>query len=176
MGVPKFPKLGLSQLWRPITLCSDLQLKWGIKQSCSPCWELSNNMWHATCTQVNRGDSWLLVVGNQIANLTPGPSFGHNLCFNYPNGSCKPILDIYVPRFFQWYKELFNPMSFDPYNHPLKIRKSIGTPIPKVGAHLGVWGFIPLHSLALMGAWNVIPGFTFGLHLRKPLPWSQAQG
>ncbi len=48
--------------------------------------------------------------------------------------------DIYVPRAFQWYEELFNPMSFDPYNHPLEIRKSIGTPIPKVGAHLGVWG------------------------------------
>jgi hypothetical protein len=28
----------------------------------------------------------------------------HNLCFNYPNGSCELILDIYVPRAFQWYK------------------------------------------------------------------------
>jgi hypothetical protein len=25
-----------------------------------------------------------------------GPSFGHNLCFKYPNGSCEPILNIYV--------------------------------------------------------------------------------
>jgi hypothetical protein len=45
-----------------------------------------------------------------------------------------------------------------------------------VGAHLGVWGFIPSHSFALLEASNVIPGFTFGLHLCKALPWSQAQG
>jgi hypothetical protein len=37
-------------------------------------------------------------------------------------------------------------MSFDPCNCSLKIRKSIGTPIPKVGVHLGVWG---VHSLTL---------------------------
>jgi hypothetical protein len=47
-------------------------------------------------------------------------------------------LDIYVSRAFQWYKKLFNLMSFDPYNRLLKIQKSIGTPTPKVGAHLGV--------------------------------------
>jgi hypothetical protein len=37
-------------------------------------------------------------------------------------------------------------MSFEPYNRPLKIQKSIETPTPKVGAHLGVWGFILSHS------------------------------
>jgi hypothetical protein len=79
-------------------------------------------MWHATWTQGNQGSSWLLIVGSQIANLTPGPSFGHNLCFKNPNGSCKPILDIYVPRTFQWYKELINPMSFNPCNCLLKIQ------------------------------------------------------
>jgi len=42
-------------------------------------------------------------------------------------------------------------MNFDPYDRPLKIRESIGIPTPKVGAHLGVWGFIPSHSLALLG-------------------------
>ncbi len=30
VGVPKFPKLGLSQLWRPITLCEDFWLRWGL--------------------------------------------------------------------------------------------------------------------------------------------------
>jgi hypothetical protein len=103
-------------------------------------------MWHATCTQVNQSNSWLLMFRNQIANLTPGPSFGHNLCSKYPNGSCKPILDIYVPRFFQWHKELFNPMSFGPCNCPLKIWKSIRTLTSKMGAHLGSVG---VHSLAL---------------------------
>jgi hypothetical protein len=37
-------------------------------------------------------------------------------------------------------------MGFDPYNCSLKMWEFIGTPIPKVGAHLGVWGFIPSHS------------------------------
>jgi hypothetical protein len=94
LGVRKFPKLGLLQLWRLITLCVNLQLKWGLKQSCSLCWELSNNMWHATCKQINQGDSWLLVVGNQIGSLTLDSSFGHKLCSKYPNGSCELVLDI----------------------------------------------------------------------------------
>jgi hypothetical protein len=38
-------------------------------------------MWHATFTQGNQGNSQLLMVENQIGNLTPGLSFGHNLCF-----------------------------------------------------------------------------------------------
>jgi hypothetical protein len=84
--VLKFSKLGFSQLWRPITSCANLQLRWGLKQCCSPCWEISNGMWHATWTQIICGDSWLLVVGSQIDYLTPGPSFGHNLCLKYPNG------------------------------------------------------------------------------------------
>ncbi len=103
-------------------------------------------MWHATCTQWNQGDSRLLVVGNQTTNFTPDLSFGHNLCVKYPNGSCKPILHIYIPRNFQWYKEFLNPMSFDPWNRPLKIQKSIGIPISKVGVHLGVVG---VHSFTL---------------------------
>jgi hypothetical protein len=40
-------------------------------------------------------------------------------------------------------------LSFDPYNCPLKIRESIGTPTPKMGVYLGVWRFIPSHSFAL---------------------------
>jgi hypothetical protein len=58
-------------------------------------------MSHTTCTQGNWGNSWLLVVGNQITNLTLSFSSGHNLCFKCPNGSYKLILDIYVPRYFQ---------------------------------------------------------------------------
>ncbi len=88
------------QLWGPIILHVDIWLRWGLNQSCSPRQELFNGMLHATCTQGNRVDSRLLVVGNQIANSTHGPSFGHNLCFTCPNGSCELILDIYVPRAF----------------------------------------------------------------------------
>jgi hypothetical protein len=117
-------------------------------------------MWQATCTQINQSNSRLLVVMNQINTLTFSLSFGHNLCFKYPNGSYESILGIYVQRAFQWYKEIFNPMNFDTWNCPLKIWKSIKTPIPKVEAHLGMWGFIPSHSPTLLGAWNV----TLGLH------------
>jgi hypothetical protein len=159
MGVPKFPKLGFPWLWGPITLCVDLQLRWGLKKSCSPRQELFKGMWHAIYTQGSQGNSQILVVESQIDNLTSGPSFGHNLCFNYPNGSYKPILDIYVPRTFQWYKRIFNPMCFDPWNFSLKIRESIWTSIPKVGTHLEVWGFIPSHSPTLPGTWNVTPRF-----------------
>jgi hypothetical protein len=97
------------------------------------------------------------MVRNQIANLTFDLSFGHILYVKCPNGSCKPNFDIYVLRALRRYKELLNSMRFDPCNHFLKIQKSTGTLIPKVGAHLGVWGFIPSHSLALSGAWNVTP-------------------
>jgi hypothetical protein len=37
-------------------------------------------------------------------------------------------------------------MNFFPCNFSLKIWKSIKIPTPKVGAHLGVWGFIPSFS------------------------------
>jgi hypothetical protein len=157
-GVSKFPKLGLMRLWGPIILCEDLRLRCGLKQSCSLWWELSNSMSHATCTQGNRGNSWLLVVGSQIANLTPDLSFGHNLYLKCPNESCELTLDIYVPRAFQWYKKHFNPMGFDPCNISLKIWESIGSPTPKIGTHLGVWVFIPSHSPTLLKACNVTSG------------------
>jgi hypothetical protein len=153
------------------TLCEDLRLGWGLEQSCNPHRELSKGMWHVTCTQGNQGDSPLLVVGSQIDNLTPGPSFGHNLCCNYPNGSCKPILDIYVPKDFQRYKELFTLIGFDPWNRSTKIWESIGTPIPKVEAHLGVWRFIPSHSPTFPHSqehemW--LPRFIFGRTFASP--------
>jgi hypothetical protein len=155
MGVPKFPKLGLLQLWGCITLCADLWSRWGLKQSCSPCQELFNNMLHATYKQGNWCNSWLLVVGSQICQF-----------------DSYPIFNIYVPKAFQWNKEIFNPMGFDPFNHSLKIWKSIGTPTPKVGAHLGMWGFIPSHSPHSQEHEMWFPTFTLGPHLCKPLPWS----
>jgi len=94
MGVQKFPKLGLPQFWGPIILHVDLLLRWGLKQSCSPYWDLSNVMSHTIRTQGNRVDFWLLVIESQTTNLTPNFSFDHNLCIKCPNGSCEPILDI----------------------------------------------------------------------------------
>jgi hypothetical protein len=75
VGVSKFPKLRLPWLYGAITLCADLQSRWGLKQSCSPCREFSNNMLHATCTQGNRGDFLLLVVESQVWQFDFQPFF-----------------------------------------------------------------------------------------------------
>jgi len=94
--------------------------------------------------------------------LTPNPSFGHNLCFRCLNEQCEPILDIYIPRSFQWYRKRHNPLNFDPSNRSLKFRESTGSPSPKVGVALGVWGFTPSHFLTLSGACDVTPGLLLG--------------
>ncbi len=153
-GVPKFSALGLPQLWGLITLCATLRLQWSLKKSCSLCRDLFNGMLHATSTLRNQVDSQLLMVGSQTTNLIHGLSFGHNLCFRCPNGSCEPILDIYASISFQFCKKPFKPMSFDPCNRPLKIE----TPIPKMGVHLGVWRFIPSLSFALPWTLDVTLG------------------
>jgi hypothetical protein len=147
---PKLPTLGLPQLCGVITLCADLRSGWGMKKRCSPRWELSNGVLHATCMQGNRVDSWLLMVGSQTATLTPALSFGHNLCFKCPNGSCKPILDIYVSIAFQWYKKIFNAMDFDPYNHSLKISKVHRDSNSQNGSSLGS---VSVHSHTLPHSW-----------------------
>jgi hypothetical protein len=77
------------------------------------------------------------------AKLTIGLSFGHNLCFRCSNGWCELILDIYVPRAFQWYNERLKTLRFDPYNRPLNIQESTGTPTPKVEP----LGGVRVHSL-----------------------------
>ncbi len=43
------------------------------KEKLFPCWELFKGMWHTTWKKVNQGDSWLLVVRNQIDILILGP-------------------------------------------------------------------------------------------------------
>jgi len=159
--VLKLPKLGLPRLWGPITSCANLGLRWVLKQSCNLHRDLFNGILHATCKRGNRGDSWLLVVGSQSANLTPDLSFGHNLCFKCPNGSCEPILDIYISISFQWYKELLNPLSFVSCNCSLNLQESTGTPTPKVGVLLGVWRSIPSHFLTFLGACGMPPGLPF---------------
>jgi hypothetical protein len=163
---------GLPGLWSPITLREDLGSKWGLKQSCSSRWELSNGMSHVVCSQVFRVDSWLFLVGSQNwqtpGNSTPGPSFGYNLCFRCPNEQCEPILDIYVSRAFHWYKERHKPLRFDPSNQSLKFRKSTWTPSPKAGVALGVWGFSPSHFPTLPGVPDVTPGLPFCPHPCNP--------
>jgi hypothetical protein len=82
-------------------------------------WEFFNGVLHSTCTYRDQVDSQFLVVGSQIASLTPDLSFNHNLCCRCPNDSCKAISDIYTSRPFQGYKEHFDARCFDPWNHIL---------------------------------------------------------
>ncbi len=162
VGVLKFSQLGFLWLWGRITLRVNLWLQWSLKRSCSPCQELFNGMSHVAYTRGNWVDFDLF--------------FGHNLCFRCPNGRCKPILDIYVSITFQWYKELFEVMSFDPCNCAVKIRESI-------------WVFnsynesslesVKVHSLtffALPGACDVTLGLSFDLQHCNPLSQLRAQG
>ncbi len=122
----------LFEIGTPTTSSTYFWLKWSRKKRTFQQY-LACHM-HA-CMQ---NDSWFLVVGNQIDILTPNPSFNHNLCCKHLIGSCKPILNICILRVFQWYKEFFNSLNFDPYNRSLKIWKFIGIPTLKVGVHLGV--------------------------------------
>jgi hypothetical protein len=157
VGAPKFQQLGLLQLWGRINSCADLWLQWVLKQSCSPCWELFNVISHITCTQGNRINSWLLVVGSQIANLTFGLFLGHNLCVKCPNQQSKPISDIYNSIYFQWYKELFKAMGFDPCNHALKIQESFWDLNSQHGSSLGSVRVHALTFFAFPGACEVTP-------------------
>jgi len=127
-GVPESRSAGLPQLWSLITFGAELRLICRLKQSCRSRRDLSTGMSHVFCSQVFRVDSPLLVVGSQNwrtpGSSTPGPSFGHNLCFRCPNEQCEPILDIYTSRAFHWYKERNQPWSFDPSKRSLKFRES----------------------------------------------------
>jgi hypothetical protein len=104
------------------------------------------------------------LVGNQIGCLIPDPSFGHNLCFRSLNEQCKPILDMYVSRAFQWYKEHCKPLRFDPSNCFLKFWESTRTPSPEVGVALRVWVFTPSHFFTFSRVCDVTPRLPLGPH------------
>ncbi len=128
-GTPKVESrncLGLDflRLWTVIASRPDLQLGRGLKQCCSSRRELSNAVSHSPSAHRERVDSRLLVVGSQTASLTPSPSFAHNLGCRCSNGSCEAILDIYISRPFQRYKEHLNARCFDPCNRLLSFWES----------------------------------------------------
>jgi hypothetical protein len=97
-------------------------------------------------------DSRLLMVGSQIASLTPGPSFAHNLGGKSPNCQCKGIFDIYVSRHFQWHQEHPNARCFGPCCQALNIRESRRTPNLQL---FQVLGFTP--HLAKVGVRQLWP-------------------
>jgi hypothetical protein len=130
--IPKLSQFGLSRLWAITTSCPDLRSRWALNQSCSSLRELSNAMLHSPNARRDRVDSWLFVVESQIANLTPGPSFAHNLGYKCPNDSCEAILNTYTSRPFQWYQEHPNARCFDPCNQALNFQESRRTPSPQL--------------------------------------------
>ncbi len=129
-GVPKLSRVGLPGLWELIFPGYNLRLEWGLNQSCSFPWELSNAMLQSFCRRREEVDYQLLVVGSQTTNLTFGLSFAHNLGRKCPNGLCKAILDIYTSRPFHWYKEHPDARFFDPCNRALSFWESWRTPSP----------------------------------------------
>ncbi len=168
-GVPKLSRFGLLGLWEPITPRSDLGLGWGLKQTCSSPWELSNGVLQSICTHWDRVDSQIFVAGSQTAS-----SFDHNLCCRCLNGSCEAIFDIYTSRPFQWYKEHLKARCFDLCNWTLKLRESQRTPSshfweceshPHTCLKVGLrhcsswflinkfffWGYPPTHFLCVSG-------------------------
>ncbi len=80
------------------------------------------------------------MVGSQTTNLTPGPSFAHNLRYRCPNLQCEGILDIYAWRPFQWHQEHPNARCFAPCYRALNIRESQKTPNLRL---FQVLGFTP---------------------------------
>ncbi len=119
-GILKLSQFALPGIWASIISCSNLQLGWGLRQSCSSLRELSNAMLHTIFICRDQVNSGLLVVGSQITSLTPGPSFAHNLGYRCPNGLCEAILDIYTSRPFEWHQV----RCFDPCNWTLSFRES----------------------------------------------------
>ncbi len=91
---PEIVPTGLPELWTAITPDFRVGSQRGLNQSCSPRWDLSNAMSHTQIERREEVDSRLLVVGSQTTNLTPGPSFAHNLGCRCPNCQCKGIFDI----------------------------------------------------------------------------------
>jgi len=120
--VLKLSQIELPGLWTLISPSSDLRLEWGLNQSCSSPQELSNAPSHSFCRRREEVDSWLLVVGSQIAGLTLGPSFAHNLGYRCPNGLWEAILDIYTSRPFQHYKKHLKARCFALCCWALKLR------------------------------------------------------
>jgi hypothetical protein len=145
-GVPKLSRVGLPGLWKLISLGSNLRLEWGLNQSCSSPWELSNALSHSFYRRREEIDSWLLMVGSQTISLTPDLSFAHNLGCRCPNGSCEAILDIYTSRTFQRYKEHLKARCFSFFCRALKLQKSRRTP----SSHFWECEFHP-HTLPKVG-------------------------
>jgi hypothetical protein len=125
---PKIVPVGVLGLWELITPDCRVWSWGGLNQSSSPGLDLSNDVFHSQIRCRKEVNSRLLVVRSQITNLTPSPSFAHNLVCRCPNGQCEAIFDIYASRLFQWHQEQLNAGTFGPCCRTLNIRESRRTP------------------------------------------------
>ncbi len=168
VGVPKSRHQGLSGLWGRITSSADLRWRCGLKQSCSPCRELSNDMWHVAWSQVNLVDSRVLMVGSQIANLTPGLSLPITCFVDVQMAHARPFWTSTLQELSNDIENSSRQGGLTPAIALWRFGSPFGTPTPNMGVHLGVWRFIPSHSLHSRKLWNA-PGSLTGPVTLQPL-------
>ncbi len=148
---------GVPGLWKLITPDYSVWSQRGLNQTCSPHWDLSNDILQSQFGDLSNDvsqsqfggreevDSRLLVVGSQTANLTPGPSFAHNLGCRCPNDQCEAIFDIYASRLFQWHQEPGTPQCevfwalLLSSEHSGVSEDSKSSLFPSVGLHPHTW-------------------------------------
>jgi len=124
--------VGVLGLWELITPDREVWSGRGLNQTCSPRWDLFNDVLHSQFGGREEVDPRLLMVGSETASLTPGPSFAHNLSYRCPNGQCEAIFDIYASRPFQWHQEHLNARCFGPFCRTPNIRESRRTTSPQL--------------------------------------------
>jgi hypothetical protein len=91
---------GVLGLWELITPDCGVWSRQGLNQTCISRRDLFNDVSQSRFEGQEKVDSWLLVIGSQTDNLTPGPSFAHNLGYRCSNGQCEAIFYIYASRPF----------------------------------------------------------------------------
>jgi len=105
------------------------------------------------CTPVWVNETCQLFLVRSHSSSTPlYPSKCYELG-NVPQLLLLPLFSTWTHIWiFQGIGSVSNPLGFDPCNRSLNIQESTRTPTPNVGVTLGVWRFIPSHSLTLLGA------------------------
>jgi hypothetical protein len=172
---PETVPVGVPGLWELITPDCKVWLRRGLNQTYSPRRDLFNDVSHFQFEGREKVDSRLFVVGSQTGNLTPGPSFAHNLGYRCPNGQGEAIFVIFASRPFQWHQEHLNARCFGPCCRALNIRESRRTPNPQLWK---CWDSPPhLAKVGLRHTWRFrdshlgVPGQKV---IRMPLPRSGA--